>query len=177
VNERRPVNCVTWYEAFAFCAWDGARLPSEAEWTYAAAAGAEQRVYPWSSPPFGAALDDDHAVYGCAPAAGCDPLRHPAVVGSVLAGVGRWGTLDLAGNVAEWLLDRREWGPGAADYLMPCIDCVDLTTPEARVLRGGSYASEGGPTTDLRVIEPRSAEPSARRSTTGIRCARSVASI
>src|SRR6185503_8188479 len=43
VNENLPMNCITWYDAFAFCAWDKGRLPTEAEWNYAAAGGGEQR--------------------------------------------------------------------------------------------------------------------------------------
>ena len=50
-NENRPMGCITWYEAYAFCIWDGGRLPTEAEWNYAAAGGSEQRAYPWSNPP------------------------------------------------------------------------------------------------------------------------------
>jgi formylglycine-generating enzyme len=48
-NEDLPINCVDWYEAFGFCAWDDGRLATEAEWGYAAAGGSEERRYPWGS--------------------------------------------------------------------------------------------------------------------------------
>src|SRR5204863_2775333 len=62
-NETKPVNCLDWYSAFAFCAWDGGRLATEAEWNYAAAGGSEQRYYPWSIPPTSTAIDDSYAAY------------------------------------------------------------------------------------------------------------------
>ncbi|MCX5743980.1 MAG: SUMF1/EgtB/PvdO family nonheme iron enzyme [Proteobacteria bacterium] len=91
-NESRPMNCIDWYEAMAFCAWDGGFMPTEAEWNYAATGGSEQRAYPWSSPPGFLGIDDTRASYfstdclgdgmpGCA-------LTDPTVVGTKPAGDG-----------------------------------------------------------------------------------------
>lgn len=43
-NEPNPINCVNWYETWAFCIWDGGRLPTEAEWEFVAAGGARNRL-------------------------------------------------------------------------------------------------------------------------------------
>ena len=130
-NEDKPMNCLDWYEAFAFCAWDGGRLPTEAEWNYAAAGGSEQRQYPWSNPPSSTTIDSTYAVYGGAPLAG---------VGSKSAqgkGDGKWGQADLAGGVWEWNLD---WF--VTPYSMsPCSNCATVAqgAASARVDRGGSW--------------------------------------
>jgi sulfatase modifying factor 1 len=60
-NENRPITNVTWFMAFAFCAWDGGRLPTNAEWNYAAAGGSEQRLYPW----MGTDINESYASYDC----------------------------------------------------------------------------------------------------------------
>jgi formylglycine-generating enzyme required for sulfatase activity len=129
-NESMPVTCLDWYTAFAFCAWDGGRLATEAEWNYAASGGSEQRYYPWSSPATSTTIDDSYAVY-CG--GSCSSTQN---VGSKSpTGDGKWGQSDLAGNVWEWTLD---WY--ASPYsISPCNDCADLAAASNRELRGGSF--------------------------------------
>ena len=108
-NENRPINCVSWLEAYAFCIWDGGFLPSEAEWEYAAAGGNQQRTYPWGSADPG--TESQYAIYGCYYPSGppgfmCSgALRTSLPVGTAAAGAGRFGQLDLAGEMCQWTLD------------------------------------------------------------------------
>jgi len=140
-NESRPANCLDWYTAFAFCAWDGARLPTEAEWNYAAAGGSEERDYPWGSAPPDASkasywVDSTQQCMGDG-VPGCT-LADLIVVGSKSPnGDGKWGHADLAGNVYEWMLD---WYAGA--YPVPCNSCANLAPASARVIRGGAFKEE-----------------------------------
>jgi formylglycine-generating enzyme required for sulfatase activity len=127
-DDRRPMNCLTYHLAFAFCAWDGGRLPTRAEWNYAAAGGNEQRVYPWSMPGAPVVIDRAHANYGVT--CGCS-ARDLVDVGSLPMGNGLFGQADLAGNLREWNLDAA--GPLDAS----CMDC-------ARLAGGGDYVISGG---------------------------------
>lgn len=142
-GEDKPVNCVSWFEAFAFCAWDGGRLPSEAEWENASTGAEENRNYPW-----GGGLDDAHASY-CHTMSGftcVDGSASLKSVGSTPLGLGRWGHQDLAGNVWEWSLDwfSQVW------YNNVCNNCVNADAPgltcffalgsPARVARGGAFS-------------------------------------
>jgi formylglycine-generating enzyme required for sulfatase activity len=135
-NENKPMNCLDWYEAFAFCAWDGGRLPTEAEWNYAAAGGNEQRPYPWGA----IAADMAHAVYDCSgdgSASGACAATDILSVGSKSpVGDGKWGQADLAGSVYEWNLDWRD-----NPYAKPCSDCaiVFQGATTDRVARGGGW--------------------------------------
>ncbi|HVU53027.1 MAG TPA: SUMF1/EgtB/PvdO family nonheme iron enzyme, partial [Polyangia bacterium] len=153
-NDALPINCITWYEAYAFCIWDGGFLPTEAEWNYAAAGGNQQRVYPWSSPPSSTTIDCTYANFlGC----GTGPDNGMELV----TGKGPFGHFGLAGNVAEWVLDS----PGA--YPVPCKDCANLNGPGG-VARGGAFDSlVSALTTSARAM----VDPSTR-SSIGARCAR-----
>ncbi len=163
-NENKPVNCVDWYMAFAFCAWDGGRLPTEAEWNYAAAAGDEQREYPW-----GSGIDSSFASYHCTgdgSGAGDCAFSDILSVGSKPKGDGRWGQADLSGNLWEWILDWHVTWAFAA-----CIDCA-VTDPGNSIRRG----LRGGGTWDgplfQKSIRRDSNYPTSVTRTVGFRCAR-----
>jgi formylglycine-generating enzyme required for sulfatase activity len=160
-NERLPMNCVDWYAAYAFCIWDGGFLPSETEWDYAAAGGGDtlgQRVYAWSSPPSSTVIDCTYADYqGCSSA--------PLAVGSAPKGAGRWGQLDLTGNVWEWTLDYY------ATYVTPCHDCGFFSDVSlGRTIRGASY---NYPANQLYVGTRVGDADTVKFSNDGLRCARS----
>lgn len=162
-NENKPINCVTWHEAMAFCIWDGGYLPTEAEWNYAASGGNEQRAYPWSNPAGSTTIDCTYATYN--PGAPC--LRAIRGVGAKSPrGDGKWGHSDLAGNVLEWTLD---WY--ASVYPLPCNDCANLTPTSSRVARGGHfYSDKSEPRTGFRETE----SPTSRPFYAGLRCARAL---
>jgi len=138
VIEQRPINCVSFYVAYAFCVWDGGRLPTEAEWNYAAAGGNQQRTYPWSSSPSDITITEAQAVFFDE----VNPKYLPNPVGSksctsnlLVCGDGRWGHADLAGNAAEWTLDYF-----SAPYpTTNCVDCWNTSPQPSRSVRGGSY--------------------------------------
>ncbi len=166
-TEDHPINCLDWYDAYAFCIWDGGFLPTEAEWNYAAAGGTDQRVYPWSLayPPGSTTLDCSHAAYSATwPTTSCVPGGTSAVGAFSPAGDGKWGHADLAGNVFEWTLDSFE-----AAYSASCSDCADLAAVNDQVIRGGSY--DGSPACLLNSLREDSL-PAGRSASIGVRCAR-----
>ena len=160
-DEARPMNCVSWFEAFAFCAWDGGRLPTEAEWEYAAAGGDSPRDFPWGDD----APTHDLALYAC-DGARLDECTATDLlpVGSKPAGAGRFRHDDLAGSLAEWVLD---WH---APYADPCSNCAKVDDGSERVTRGGSFLSERE--TDVRARERAPETPTERFPSVGFRCAR-----
>ena len=164
-NESLPINCISWYEAFAFCNWDGGFLPTEAEWNYAAAGGTEQRAYPWSSPASSLTIDCTYANYESGSGYCVSPPNGGVNrVGSESPnGDGKWGQADLAGNVWEWELD---W---FASYSNPCTDCADLTVTTQRVFRGGVFVDVAS---ILRGAGRSSGTPIPRSPDYGVRCAR-----
>jgi formylglycine-generating enzyme len=165
-NENKPINCITWYEAMAFCAWDGGYLPTEAEWNYAASGGPEHRAYPWSTTPSATTIDCSYANFKEGSAScSSSPAGALVRVGThSSAGDGRWGHSDLGGNAWEWTLDTY-----AGSYPNPCNDCANIAASSLRVVRGGSFQDGAA---FLRAGYRTNYSPTARVYSFGVRCAR-----
>jgi len=122
-----PVEAVTWHNGATYCEWAGARLPTEAEWEYAAR-GPEGHVYPWGDEtPTRDLCNFDNNEGGTVPP------------GSYPAGASWCGALDMAGNVYEWVADWYDEGYYAGS---PSQNPTGPATGEFVVLRGGSWGTD-----------------------------------
>ncbi len=135
-QENHPVTWVSWYSAMAYAMWVGKRLPTEAEWEYAARGGLSGKKYPW-----GDVLSDAKANYGRNVGNTTAAGKYP---------VNEYGLYDMSGNVWEWCLDlcdddfyfasprkNPRSGTNEAEYIIN--NFMDIRTE--RVLRGGGWSA------------------------------------
>jgi formylglycine-generating enzyme required for sulfatase activity len=160
-----PVVDISWEAADALAAWRGCRLPTEAEWEFAAR-GTDGRQYPWGDDPDLSKTNGDDGVGPfTVPDGSKDGFAGLAPVGMFPEGASPFGVLDMAGNVWEWVEDWYAPYPDSAvtDYHGP-------DDGERKVLRGGSYiASMPNHRTFHRAYRP----PTGFADDMGFRCVRS----
>jgi len=124
-GNRRPVDTITWAEAQTFCEKRGARLPTEAEWEYAAR-GPDGLIYPW-----GNRFDTRLLIFNRILEKGS------ANVGSIPAGASWVGSLDMSGNMWEWTSSLYWAYPYAAQDGRENL----LDIHSSHVQRGGSWST------------------------------------
>ena len=178
-----PINCVDWGMASLYCLWKNARLPTEAEWEFAAR-GPDGRTFPWGDEdPRGGRVNAcglECVAWGKAFAITLkalylvdDGFPTTAPVGSFPEGNSVFGVADTGGNVSEWVDDAWSRYPEAVGSTLVDPRVAPTDTERRRVIRGGAWNSESPAW--LRPTFRSSLRAETRSHGVGFRCAAGLA--
>ncbi|PBC70642.1 formylglycine-generating enzyme required for sulfatase activity [Streptomyces sp. TLI_235] len=165
-RQNHPVVHVSWHDAAAYCAWSGTRLPTEAEWEYAARGGLARQRYPWGDELAPGGKEMLNIWQGVFPTFNTGRYRGTAPVRAYRPN--GFGLYNTVGNVWEWCADR--FSP---DFHLtgPRVDPAGPPSGASRVIRGGSHMCHDSYCNRYRVAARSSNTPDSSTGNTGFRIA------
>jgi formylglycine-generating enzyme len=166
-REDHPVVHVSWHDAVAFCDWAGLRLPTEAQWEYAARGGLEGRRYPWGDDLTPGGQHACNVWQGRFPVQNDGEDGHAGTAPADAFPPNGYGLHNVCGNVWEWCADRFS----ATHPSEPLRDPAGPDWGERRVIRGGSYLCHESYCFRFRVAARSANLPEATAGHMGFRCA------